>query len=158
MLELARATDGTPVQMATVAERQGISRKYLHILLTALKNAGLVRSLRGAGGGFALMRPPREIRLSEILRALEGPLSPVDCVEDGQACRKSGVCPARRVWQEVTDALETALDGVTLESVAANKKRRPARSGIAAKGAARRVKSGKKKTVAPARRSKAGAK
>ena len=65
MFELARSFGGAPVLMSAVAERQDLSRKYLHALLTTLKSAGLVRSVRGAGGGFLLARPPAEIRISE---------------------------------------------------------------------------------------------
>ena len=73
MFELARGFGQDPLLMSTVAERQGLSRKYLHTLLTTLKTAGLVRSVRGAGGGFVLARPPAEIKLSEVITALEGP-------------------------------------------------------------------------------------
>ena len=124
MLELARAFGQAPVLMSTVAERQGVSRKYLHTLLTALKAAGLVRSVRGAGGGFILTRPPEEISLSEILRVLEGPLSLVDCVADKRACDRSNHCPARRVWQELADAIKNVLDNVTLGDLAAPEKKK----------------------------------
>ena len=124
MFELARGFGQAPVLMSTVAERQDLSRKYLHALLTALKSAGLVRSVRGSGGGFALARPPAEIKLSEILRALEGPLSLVDCVADKRACDRSSRCPARRVWQELAGAVEDVLDNVTLKDLATPAKRK----------------------------------
>ncbi|MFH1748281.1 MAG: Rrf2 family transcriptional regulator [Planctomycetota bacterium] len=114
MFELAQVFGQAPVLMSTVAERQNLSRKYLHTLLTALKAAGLVRGVRGAGGGFVLTRPPEEIRLSDVLRALEGPLSLVDCVADKRACDRSSRCPARRVWRELAGAVENVLDNVTL--------------------------------------------
>jgi len=119
MFELARAFGQAPLLMSTVAERQGLSRKYLHALLTTLKSAGLVRSVRGTGGGFALTRPPVEIRLSEVLRALEGPLSLVDCVADGRACDRVNRCPARGVWQELAGAVEGVLHNVTLDDLIA---------------------------------------
>lgn len=100
--------------MGTIAEREGLSRKYLHTLLTALKSAGLVRSVRGAGGGFVLARDPSEITLAEILYALEGPLSLVPCVGDEGACDRTGQCTARQVWQELSGVLEAAVDDVTL--------------------------------------------
>ena len=75
MFELACQTDAGPVTVAAVAQRQELSRKHLHTLLTALKSAGLVHSVRGPGGGFALARAPERIRLSEILEAVEGPLT-----------------------------------------------------------------------------------
>jgi len=120
MLELARRFDESPVLMGALAEREGISRKYLHALLTVLKSAGLVRSVRGAGGGFVLARSPSEIRLSEILHALEGSLSLVDCVMDKRACGKASRCTARRVWQELNGAIEDVLASVTLEDLIAS--------------------------------------
>lgn len=118
MLELARGFGQPPLLMGTVAERQGLSRKYLHALLSALKSAGLVRSVRGTHGGFVLARPPAEIKLSEVLLALEGPLSLVDCVADGRACDRARGCPTRRVWQQLAEALENVLENVTLADLA----------------------------------------
>lgn len=103
--------------MSTIAERQGLSRKHLHALLTSLKSAGLVRSIRGPGGGFVLARPPTQIRLREVLQALEGPMSLVDCVADRKVCDKSNRCRARRIWQDVTAAIANVLDGVSLAEV-----------------------------------------
>jgi Rrf2 family protein len=117
MFELARGFEGPPVLMSTIAERQGLSRKHLHALLTSLKSAGLVRSIRGRRGGFLLARPPTQIRLSEILLALEGPMSLVDCVANQQACDKSTRCRARRIWQDLAAAIENVLDGVSLAEV-----------------------------------------
>jgi len=115
MLELARGFRGPPVLMSTVAEREGISRKYLHALLSSLKSAGLVRGIRGAGGGFELTRPPAEIRLDEVLRAVEGPLCLVDCVADPGKCGRAAGCKARQVWQELSDTVAKALHDVTLQ-------------------------------------------
>ncbi len=107
------------MQMGTLAKREGFSRKYLHALLTALKSAGLVRSVRGAGGGFVLARHPSEIRLSEILSALEGSLALVDCIAEEETCDRTSRCTARRVWQKLNRTIEDALDGVTLEDLIA---------------------------------------
>jgi Rrf2 family protein len=114
MLELARSFGEAPVLMGTLAETQGVSRKYLHAQLTALKAAGLVRSVRGAGGGFVLSRDPSEIKLSEVLRTLEGSLSLVDCVTDEGTCERTDGCAARKVWQELSSAIDDVLSNVTL--------------------------------------------
>jgi Rrf2 family protein len=119
MLELARCFGDAPVAMADLAEREGLSRKYLHALLTGLKSAGLARSVRGAGGGFVLARDPSEIKLNEILDALEGPLCLVDCVADERACDRANGCTARGVWQELSSAIENVLDNVTLADLIA---------------------------------------
>ena len=117
MLDLARSFGEAPVLMSTLAQRQGLSRKYLHALLTALKSAGLVRGVRGPGGGFVLKRAPAKIKLSEVLHAVEGPLSLVDCVADHRACHRSKRCPARRVWRDLSEAIEDVLGNVTLEDM-----------------------------------------
>ena len=123
MLELARCRRQFPVLMSTLAEREDISRKYLHTLLTALKSAGLVSSVRGAGGGFMLSKESAEIRLGEILRAVEGPLSLVDCVADKRVCDRSNRCVARGVWRELSGAIESMLDSITLEDLIAGQGR-----------------------------------
>jgi Rrf2 family cysteine metabolism transcriptional repressor len=127
MLELARCKRQSPLLMGAVAEREDISRKYLHALLTALKSAGLVSSVRGAGGGFMLTKEPAEIRLSEILRAVEGPLSLVDCVADKRVCGRSNRCVARGVWRELSGAIESMLDSITLEHLIAGQGRADSR-------------------------------
>ena len=117
LLELARCFDGPPVLAGTLAKRERLSLKYLHALLTALRRAGIVRSVRGSAGGFQLAHPPGEIRLREILQAVEGPLSLVDCVARPERCARSADCTARRVWQELSGAIGTVLDGITLETL-----------------------------------------
>lgn len=117
MFELARSFGEGPLLMSAIAKRQGLSCKHLHALLTSLKSAGLVRGIRGPGGGFVLTKAPGEIRLSEVLRALEGPLALVHCVPDRRACDRVNRCAARNVWQKLSGAIEEVLDGVTLEEV-----------------------------------------
>lgn len=117
MIELAEKYGQGPVLVRSIAEHQEISNKYLHALLAALKAAKLVRSVRGSGGGYALARPPAEIRLDEILQALEGPLAIVDCVLDGAICDRADCCAARDTWAELSHAIESALAGITLEAL-----------------------------------------
>jgi len=119
MLDLAMNPNCEPVRMSAVARRQALSRKYLHALLTTLKTAGLVRGVRGAGGGFVLARPPAEIKLSEILHALEGPLSLVDCVADERFCDRTNHCPARHVWLTLAGAINDVLERFTLADLVA---------------------------------------
>ena len=114
MFELARSFGKGPLSMDAIAERQRLSRKHLHALLASLKSAGLVRSIRGPGGGFVLTKAPGRIRLGEVLRALEGPLTLVHCVSDTGACDRVKRCTARKVWQELASVIEEVLDGVTL--------------------------------------------
>ena len=117
MIDLAQAYGEGPVLVRSVADRQEVSSKYLHALLGTLKSAGLVRSVRGSGGGYALARHPSEVRLTEIVEALEGPLSVVDCVADEALCRRSASCAVRDVWLTVSEAVTDVLSSLTLEEL-----------------------------------------
>lgn len=100
--------------MSDIAKRQGLTRKYLHALLTSLRKAGLVESVRGAKGGYMLSRPPHLIRVSDVVEALEGPLALVVCLEDESACSRRKDCSTRAVWKNVNDAIASVLSGTTL--------------------------------------------
>ena len=118
MLELAMRHGEGPVMMSTLAACQGVSRKYLHSLLTSLRAAGLVRSVRGAGGGYVLARSPADIRADEVVEALEGSLAPVECVQDATICDRVDKCAARDVWLELAHAMKRVLSGVNLAELA----------------------------------------
>lgn len=117
MIELAQRHGDGPVLTRTLADRQGLSQKYLQNLLASLKSGGLVDSVRGPGGGFVLTRSPDQITVHEILCALEGPPSLVECVTDDEVCEKSSSCAARRFWQRLSNLLQEALKNVTLASM-----------------------------------------
>jgi Rrf2 family protein len=112
--------------MQAIADNQGVSRKYLDSIFASLKTAGLVRSRRGVGGGHLLAKEPQEVRLGDVLRALEGPLSLVDCVGDPSICDRSHRCVTRDVWDEVGDAIEGVLDNITLADLVKKHARRQA--------------------------------
>jgi Rrf2 family protein len=114
MLELGLRWGSGPVLMSTIAAEQGLSEKYLHSLLTALRQAGLVKSVRGAHGGFALTRPPDDIRVDEIVVALEGPLDIVHCVRQGSNCMRSPTCVVQQLWEELSSGLLDVLSKVPL--------------------------------------------
>jgi Rrf2 family protein len=117
LLELALNYGGKPVLMRAIAENQNISRKYLHALLTALKSAGYVRSVRGSGGGYLLAKPPAKIQVHDVLQVLEGSLSITDCVEDPDTCPRSQRCVTHELWQDLSAAVEKLLAGVTLQDL-----------------------------------------
>ncbi len=119
ILGLARGYGSGPMLMSTLADNERLSRKYLHALLASLKSAGLVQGVRGVGGGFELSRPPWTIRLNDVLRAVEGPLSLVDCVDQAGTCGWSGNCTTRRVWQKLSTEIESVLKGVSLQDLLA---------------------------------------
>jgi Rrf2 family cysteine metabolism transcriptional repressor len=114
LLELALHHGEGPLMMQSIADNQGVSRKYLDAIFASLKTAGLVRSRRGVGGGHVLARDPKDIRLGDIIRAVEGPLSLVDCVGAPEICDRSHRCVTRDVWTDVGAAIEAVLDGITL--------------------------------------------
>lgn len=118
MLDLALHYGGGPVLLKDVARRQQISERYLEQLALSLKAAGLVTSMRGARGGFVLARPPSEIRLCDIIEAVEGSLAPVECVDDPGVCPRAGLCAAQEVWAEMKAAISKILGSKTLQDLA----------------------------------------
>lgn len=114
MVELARHYGGGPLLMRAISDKHGISRKYLHAPLTNLKTAGMVRSLRGAGGGYVLARTPATIQVAEVVRVLEGALSPAECVEDHGVCQRTDECVALTLWEQVNKAIEQVLGNISL--------------------------------------------
>jgi len=114
MLDLALTGGDAPVSLRDVARRQDISDKYLEQIITPLGRAGLVRSVRGAGGGYLLTRSPEEYTVGEILRVLEGSLAPVSCAEDGSCCGRAEGCVAQEVWAEIARAVSGVVDHITL--------------------------------------------
>ncbi|MGN0985692.1 MAG: RrF2 family transcriptional regulator [Candidatus Enterenecus sp.] len=114
MLDLAGNSDGRPVSLRDVSQRQGISDKYLEQIVTPLTRMGLVRSVRGAGGGYLLTRKPEEYTVGEILRPLEGDLAPVECATDSEFCQHRGECATVYLWQEIHRAVSGVVDNMTL--------------------------------------------
>ncbi len=114
MLELALQADAPSVSSRDVAARQEVSEKYVGQLLAQLRTAGLVRSVRGQGGGFRLARPPKEIRLLDVVLAFEGTLAPVPCVDEPDLCTRAPGCVTRDLWCELKESLEAPLRKSTL--------------------------------------------
>lgn len=118
MLELAlHYNKKCPVLLKQIAQEQEISIKYTHLLISYLRGAGLVRSIRGPKGGYALTKPPSLISLREIVQTLEGSLSPVDCIDDPDFCHRITFCPTYEVWKKMKEAVVKVLDSLTLEDL-----------------------------------------
>jgi Rrf2 family protein len=117
ILELAANQSEEPMQINTIAHRQGISLKYLEQLMAILKSAGFVRSVRGAKGGYILAKPANQIKLSDVFNALEGPVTTVECLENENYCARVADCVARQVWAEVQQAIEKVLQSITLQDL-----------------------------------------
>jgi Rrf2 family protein len=114
MLDMARHYDEGPIQLGEIAKRQDVSIKYLEQIIIPLKKASYIKSVRGPKGGHVLTRPPEEITVGEIVAVLEAGISLVECVENSRVCDRSGICPTRLLWQEITEAMMDRLRAVTL--------------------------------------------
>jgi Rrf2 family transcriptional regulator, cysteine metabolism repressor len=115
MLELADNFGKGPLQTRVIAKHQDISVKYLEQLMSALKSAGVIRSQRGAKGGYVLARSPDKIKLSDIFDIFEGPVVTVECVTNEKYCDRAGDCVARQVWCEIQKAIKGILESITLQ-------------------------------------------
>jgi len=132
MLNLARhyGNGNDAVILKNISEDERISIRYLEQIIIPLKINRLVKSIRGAGGGYTLARRPEDIRLSEILHALEGNCCLVECIEDGSYCEFQETCPTFDIWKGATELLKGYFDGITLKDimVQAEKKDKKARA------------------------------
>ena len=115
MLDLAENGNGEYIAMKKIAERQGLSLKYLERILPVLTQNGIVEGITGKSGGYRLIRKPEEYRIGEILRLTEGDLAPVSCLECGaEPCGRSGECKTLPLWTKLHDMIGDYLDSVTL--------------------------------------------
>ena len=117
MLDLALNYGEGPVLLKDIAKRQEISEGYLEHLLPPLKGAGLVNSGRGAHGGYTLARAPSEVTLREVVQALEGSLSPVECVDTPSVCQRVRSCVTRDIWKQLGTKISDTLGSVTLKDM-----------------------------------------
>jgi Rrf2 family protein len=117
MLNLARhhGVGRQAVILKNIADDERISIRYLEQIIIPLKINRLVKSIRGAGGGYTLARKPEEIRISEILTALEGNCCLVECIEDGTYCEFTESCPTHDIWKGATDLLRGYFESITLK-------------------------------------------
>jgi Rrf2 family protein len=124
MIDLALHYGEGPILLKEIAERQGISEKYLWQLIPPLKNAGLVNSTRGAHGGYTLTKPPADITLKEIVMTVEGSMCLVECVENPGVCQRADICISRDVWHEVSKKIMQTLESFTLQDMVEQQKQK----------------------------------
>lgn len=117
LMDIAAHQAQGPVNLNEIAERQGISAKYLWQIVNLLKTAGFVRGTRGPRGGYILIRDPANITLLDVIQILEGPVSLVECVDDPEFCVRMENCVAHSVWSEVSQAIRSALQKITLAEI-----------------------------------------
>ncbi len=122
MYDLALHHGQGPISLKSVAQRQGISEHYLEQLMGILRKAGYVKSVRGAQGGYTLTKAPADITVGDVIRIMEGPTAPVDCLladpEDNKYCDRACHCVTRGVWAKVRDSIDAVLDSITLADLA----------------------------------------
>lgn len=110
MIELAKRVGDGPVSLKTIAKDNDLSEHYLEQIVPPLRNAGLVKSVRGAYGGYMLAKDSKEITAGDIIRILEGPITPVEGIEDEEPAKQA-------LWMRVRDAVKDVLDTTTLEDL-----------------------------------------
>lgn len=118
MIDLAENQSGSYIPMKDVAQRQGISLKYLERILPVLTKNNLIEGVTGKGGGYKLTRAPEEYNVGEILRLAEGDLAPVSCLECGaEPCERAGECRTLSMWTGFHNMINDYFDGITLASL-----------------------------------------
>ena len=117
MMDIAIHSSTGPSMLKDISRRQNISPKYLDHILSTLRKAGLIKNIRGKGGGYVLTRPPAAITMRHIVEALEGSLAPVECVDHPEKCEKICSCATREVWKKMKHAMVDILDATTLENL-----------------------------------------
>ncbi|CRK84252.1 cysteine metabolism transcriptional regulator CymR [Neobacillus massiliamazoniensis] len=113
MIELAKKHGEGPVSLKTIAQANDLSEHYLEQLIAPLRNTGLVKSIRGAYGGYILSDVPSKITAGDVIRVLEGPITPVEGIEDEEPAK-------RELWIRIRDAIKEVLDNTTLEDLASH--------------------------------------
>ncbi|HEM60708.1 MAG TPA: Rrf2 family transcriptional regulator [Chloroflexi bacterium] len=116
VVDLALHADRDPVSRKEIAERQDISPHYMEQLFAKLRDAGLIEAIRGPGGGYLLARPPEQITVGEVVRAVEEILTPVPCLDPDcdLDCERAPTCPTRRIWQQLGQRASEYLDSLTI--------------------------------------------
>lgn len=119
MLDLALHSSEGLISLKSIAERQDISENYLEQLFAMLRKAGLVKSVRGSQGGYVLGDTPEHISVGAILRALEGSLAPVECVEESEPmqCERSSLCVTKFIWEKIRDKVNDVVDSIKLSDL-----------------------------------------
>ena len=123
LLDLAEHKDKGFISLKSIAERQGISKKYLEQIITLLNNSGILRANRGPQGGYMLSKEPDKYTVGQILRITEGGICPVSCLEDDfNQCERSSYCKTLPVWEGLQSVIDEYLDNITLQMILDSKR------------------------------------
>lgn len=139
LMELALQGDAGPVSLETLARNQGMPSRYLSKIAQDLKRAGLVRSVRGAHGGYIMTRDPADIEIMDIVRAMDGSVALVACVDDPAVCERGEGCVTRELWGRVNEAMQDVLKSATLKDLVDKERARRRAIARASKVAKKRV-------------------
>lgn len=120
LVEIAISGDA-PVSLKVISEKQDISQHYLEQLVSILRRAGIVESVRGAYGGYRLARPMTEVTALEIVELMEGSLAPVTCIDNEDNCDRVGHCATEPLWRRVDEAVRSVLSSTTLADLVLEK-------------------------------------
>jgi Rrf2 family cysteine metabolism transcriptional repressor len=128
LLELAKSSHEGPVRIEEIARRQTIPKQFLANLLVQLKRGRFVQSKKGPEGGYYLARPPRQINIGEVVRFIDGPIAPIQCVSRtlGEKCEIGGRCGFFPLWKRVRDAVSEIVDHTTIADVVEEQEREAA--------------------------------
>lgn len=125
LIDLAEHGSNDYIPLKDIAQRQGISKKYLEQIVPILNKSGVLKTNRGFQGGYMLAKSPDKYTVGEILRITEGSLSPVPCVDrEPIECENSGECPTLPIWQGLKKVINDYLDSITLQNILDNQKER----------------------------------
>ena len=117
MFQLSLNENNGPLPLRNIASKQNISEQYLEQLFSSLKKSGLVKSVRGAQGGYLLSKEAKDITVGDILIALEGPVSLSDCLLDDYVCENSSKCITKVVWERIKKGIEDVTNSITLQDM-----------------------------------------
>jgi Rrf2 family protein len=124
LLELSLHWGKGPVLLKDIAKRQQIPLPYLEHLIRPLVKEGIIKSTRGTRGGISLLKPPKEVILSEVIQLLEGSIAPVACVDNPELYHRSDICVTHDIWAEVKKAMDRVLDSTTFEDLVQRQKQK----------------------------------
>ena len=124
LIDLAQYSEDEPISISSIAARQNISERYLEQLMAMLKKANLVKSIRGASGGYFLAKPGSKISVGDVLRALEGNIEPVECAayQPEEVCEAADSCVTKYVWQKINESINQTVDEIMIEQLVAESK------------------------------------
>lgn len=117
LIDLAEHSNGEYIALKDIAERQGISKKYLEQIVPLLTKSDILRTNRGYQGGYMLARAPESVKIGDVLRLTEGSLAPVSCAADSSVCQRGEECVTLPLWQGLYRVISDYLDSVTLSDL-----------------------------------------